>query len=130
MSKEVKLPSGAILKITLSPFKDAKALYQAMLEEAKTLKLDPHVEIDTNLYTDLFCAALSSKRIETALWECMKRVTYNDLKISDDTFEPEAARDDYLQVCFEVAKENVQPFMKALMQQYSQVLNLISKPPA
>ena len=31
--KEVKLPSGAVLIIRLSPFSDSKALYQAVLKE-------------------------------------------------------------------------------------------------
>ena len=70
--------------------------------------------IDVNLRKDLFCTFLASKKIEAALAECMKRVTYNGLKITEDTFEPVEARDDYLTVCVEVTRENVVPFMKSL----------------
>lgn len=132
MTKEVTLPSGAKLKITLAPFADAKALYQAMLEEAKSLQLDPEADIGhPNLIKDLFCTALSSKKIEACLVKCMERATYNDLKINNDTFEPESARDDYFTVCFEIAKENVAPFTKSLYARYSHLLGVLKNvPPA
>jgi len=128
--KTVKLPSGAVLKITPSPFADAKALYQAILEEARGLKLDPLSEIDVNLWKDLVCVGFSSKKIEAALAKCMERATYNDLKMDKDTFEPVAARDDYLTVCLEVTKENVMPFMKSLYAQYANILKMVPKNPA
>lgn len=131
MSKEIVLPSGAKLAITLSPFAISKALLQAMLEEGKELKIDPKTEIDVNLFKDLFCTAFCSKKIEACVLECMKRVTYNGLKIDvNTTFEPEEARDDYMTVCYEVAKENVMPFTKTLTQQYSQILESLKKLPA
>lgn len=128
--KEVSLPSGAKLNITLAPFKDSRALYQAILEEAKVLKLDPTAEIDVNLYKDLVCLGLSSKKIEACLWKCMERATYDGLKMTEDTFEPETARDDYMTVCFEVAKENIQPFTKSLYAQYADMLQKIQSVPA
>ena len=115
------LPSKAELKITLAPFKDAKELYQAVLDEAKVLKLDPNAEIDVNLMKDLVCTALSSKKIEAALWKCMARATYNDLKITEETFEPEAARDDFMMVCWEVAQANILPFVKSLSAVYAPI---------
>jgi hypothetical protein len=122
MNKSVQLPSGAKLVITVSPFAVSRALYQALLEELKGLKLDPKAEIDVNLWKDLFCSALSSKKIEACLEECMKRATYNGRKIDSDTFEPVEARGDYFDVCFEVAKENVLPFAKSLYAQYADIL--------
>jgi hypothetical protein len=127
---EKKLPSGAVLKITIAPFHDAKALYQACLEELKTLKIDPNDEIDVNLFKDLFCSALSSKKIEVALKDCLKRVTYNDLKIDDQTFEPIEARQDYILVCFEVAKENIAPFAKSLYAEFAPLLAKLQNNPA
>jgi len=120
---EKKLPSGSTLKFSLAPFADAKALYQACLEEMRGLTVDPREEIDVNLFKDLFCVALSSKKIEAAVWDCLKRATYNngkgDLKISSDTFEPLEARQDYIPACFEVAKENIAPFAKSLYAEFS-----------
>jgi len=125
------MPSGAVLKITPAPFAEAKALYQAVLEELRGVNLDPNAEIDTNLFKDIFCVGLSSKKIETALAACMKRATYKDLKIDDQTFEPLEARQDYVLVCFEVAKENIAPFAKSLYAEFSPLLAKIqTKGPA
>lgn len=128
--QKVTLPSGAILEIGLSPFASSKALYQACLEEGKGLELDPKAEVDANLFKDIFCVGLSSKKIEACLWKCMEKSLYNEMKITEDTFEPVEARDDYLTVCFEVAKANIMPFTKSLYAQYSPILAMLKKDPA
>lgn len=114
--KEITLPSGAKLKITLSPFAVSKALYLAALEEIQLVKLDANAEIES-IFKDLFCLGFSSKKIEAKLADCMKRVTYNDQHITEDTFEPENARQDYMAVQFEVALANILPFTKDLTAQ-------------
>ncbi len=116
--KKVTLPSGAELEIRLAPFADSKALYQAVLEEVKTMNLDPKADVDVNLFKDLFCIGFSSKKIESALNKCFQQVTYNGMKISGDTWEPVSARDDYFKACIEVAKENILPFVKSLYAEY------------
>jgi len=125
--KEVVLKSGSKLAITLSPFAESKSLYQAVLEEAKELKVSGQDDIDVNLIKNVFCAGFASKNIEACVDQCMKRVTYNGLKIDEETFEPEKAREDYLEVCYHVAYENIRPFMKSLYAQYSQVLEHLRK---
>jgi hypothetical protein len=127
MIEPIKLPSGAELRITLAPFTVAKSLYQAVLEETKLVRLDANMDIDTNLLKDLFCIGLSSKKIEAALDDCMKRCLYNNLKITADTFEAEEARQDYITVCFEVGKANIEPFLKALMPKLKQLSAIIPK---
>lgn len=124
---KVALPSGAELEIMIAPFAQSRALYQAILEELKDVKLDPKAEVDVNFIKDLFCAGLSSKKIEEALGPCLGRATYNKLKITNDTWEPKEARQDYMHACFEVAKENVAPFMKTLTPQLSIVLERLKK---
>lgn len=124
---EKKLPSGAVLKITLSPFAISRALYQAVAEEARGLKVEAKTEIDVNLFKDLACLALASKKIEAAVWECMKRATYNDNKITEETFEKREARDDYFMVMFEVARENILPFTKSLYAEYSHLLEALKQ---
>ena len=119
--KEIKLPSGAILKLGVSPFGVSRALFQAVLEEVKDLKIASSDEMAA-VYKDIFCIGLSSKKIEACLWECFKKVLYcdkrGDLKIDQDTFEPVSARGDYLAVCIAVAKENIDPFVKGLYVEY------------
>jgi hypothetical protein len=127
MSREVTLPSGAVLVVAPAPFQAAKALYQAVLEEVKGVKVDPLAEVDVNLFKDMFCIGLSSKKIESALAECLKRVTYNGLKVDSSTFEPVESRQDYVTACFEVAKENIEPFTKSLYAQYAAILGQLQK---
>lgn len=121
MSKLITLPSGAKLEITVSPFAISKDLYHAVLEEAKEIKVSSQDQV-FNVTKDVFCTLLSSKKVEAALNECMKRVAYNSRKIDSETFEPVEAREDYFLVCFEVAKENITPFMKHLYAQYAPIL--------
>jgi hypothetical protein len=116
------LPSGKELKITVADFATSRALYQAVLEEARLLNLDSNKEIDTNLYKDVLCLALSSKKIQSCLDECMKRVTYDGRKVDNQTFEPLEARQDYIPACYEVAKENILPFVKDLYAKLSPIL--------
>lgn len=129
-SKEFKMPSGAMLRITIAPFEDARALYQSILDEVKALRLDPKSEIDVNLYKDLFCIGFSSKKIESCLDKCFQRVTYNNLKVTKDTWEDVEARQDYMQACIEVAKENILPFVKGLSAEYLTVFQAIVGSPA
>lgn len=130
--KEVKCPSGAILKITLSPFSDSKALYHAVLRELRTVSIDPSLTA-ASMYKDLFCAGFSSLEVESCLEKCLERCTYNsgkgDFRITKETFEPVEAREDYLTVCMEVAKENVGPFAKSLYAEFKRALAMTDVTP-
>jgi hypothetical protein len=121
--KEIALPSGAILKVAPAPFAVSKALYQAILREIQHVPLSMNGEMG-DLLKSLFCVGFSSLAIEACLKECFKRCLYvrgsTELKIDDDTFEPVAARDDYLTVCKEVAQENIFPFVKSLYAVYQE----------
>lgn len=122
--REIKLPSGATLKIPVVPFATAKALYQALLAELKNISIDPKGDT-ASLFKDLFCVGFSSPKIEACLWECFKRCLYNELKIDDQTFEPVERRDDYMKVCVAVATETVTPFAKSLYAEYQNFMATI-----
>lgn len=122
MNKEIDLPSGAKLQITLCDFETSKNLYEQFLIEIKDIKWDSNAEMDVNFFKDIFCASMSSKRIQSALKVCMEKALYNKKKIEPETFEPVEAREDYYPVCYEVAKENILPFTKSLYAKYAQVL--------
>ncbi len=130
--REVDLPSGAKLKISMAPFAESKALFKAVLEEAKSIGIDAQKDItDINMYKEIFCAGFSSKKIDDCLKPCLGRCTYNDSKITDDTFESAGSREDYLIVCYEVAVDNISPFLKSLYAKFSQTLeNLKAHVPA
>lgn len=123
--KEITLPSGRELKITPAVFTDASALYKSIALEGSLLRFDPKEKIDVNLIKDGFCVLISSDRIEKAVWKCFERSTYNGLKITQDTFEDEKAREDYFTICKEVALVNVAPFLKGLSVEFDQVRAVI-----
>lgn len=122
---EITLPSGSVLKITQTPFADSMALNEAIIEELKGINISSDVDVGM-VYKDLFCAGFSSKKIKACLWKCFERCTYNsgkgDLRIDKDTFEPNEFRQDYAEVCMEVAKYNVLPFVKAHSAKFFQIL--------
>lgn len=126
--KEIPLPSGALLKISHTPFSESKALYQALLEELKEVAVDSKTDL-TAMMKNVFCMGFSSKKVEAALSVCLKRCLYNELKIDDQTFEPASAREDYVKVCIEVVEENIRPFLKGLSVELKRVLLMIPSDP-
>lgn len=121
---EVKLPSGATLRIGDVPFAVAKEFYQTLLEEAKAVAINKDEDV-SNLVKNFFCQSFSSRRLELALKPCLERCTYNNAKITDETFEPAAARGDYTKVCAEVGKHTVDPFLKSLYADYKTAMQVL-----
>jgi hypothetical protein len=119
--RSITLPSGAVLKVAPAPFAVSKNLWQALLREIRGVAMQGSLDVGSFL-KDFFCVGFSSLEVEAALNECLKRCTYDggkgDLKIDDHTFEPVSARQDYVQVSLEVAKENIAPFAKSLFAEY------------
>lgn len=130
---EVKMPSGATLKVDLAPFAVGKALYQAMLEEAEGLRISITDNLDADFIKNIFCRGMASKKIEQCLYKCMERSLYNgsklciDGKIDETLFEPEGARQDYMPMLFEVARVNLFPFTKSLFAELKRVTEMIQK---
>lgn len=125
MAIERKLPSGAKLEITVADFATSKKLYMVVAEEALRLRVSSSAEMEA-VIKDLLCLAVSSEKIEAAIWACMSRCTYNGVKVTQDTFEPVEAREDYLAALFEVASENIRPFTKSLYARFREELQKLT----
>lgn len=121
-----KLSSGASLRINIASFTDGRALYQSILREMKILKISEDQDIDVNLLKDMFCILLSSEEIEKKILVCANKALYNDIKITEETFEPVEAREDYIECLYHVALENIRPFGKALIAEYKDVFDKIT----
>lgn len=117
--REVKLPSGAILKIHTAPFVDAKTLFQALLKEIK--KVNIKADEWEGVLKDIVCSAFSSPEIEECIKKCWIKCLYmrGDVpkKLSDSLFDDQSTWEDYISILIEVAKENVSPFLKSLFAQ-------------
>lgn len=122
--KEVTLPSGAILRITPAPFADAKALYQAVMAEARGIELSSSMQF-MEIAKNLVCVGVASRAVDAALAKCLSRCTYNNEKLEDKTFEPAEARADYTMVCAEVMEENLLPFFKSLSVVFERLLSMV-----
>lgn len=124
-SKKVSLPSGAVLEITMAPFLEGRRLLGAVSNCIKSVKVDASLGDASNLNSlkDVFLSCLTSKEVEDATLDCLKRCTYNGERITSwDIFDNLKAREDYMTVCVEVVKFNLTPFMKNLLQLLSGIL--------
>lgn len=122
-SKIVNLPSGAVLEMTLAPFKDGFRLTQALAACLKPVKIDASRDIeDINNFKDVILAAITSPEVQAALLECLKRCAYNKERvISWDFFDDVSRRVDYFEICWEVATFNVAPFTKNLLTKFGEI---------
>ena len=108
--KEVKLKSGKVLGLGDTPFQTSKELFQAFLRCMDGVDVANKDQFDFALTA----AFLSSREVEQCLWACMGRCLYGGVKITPDTFEPTASREDFNEVCLEVSVENISPFTNGL----------------
>lgn len=123
--REVKLESGATLKIYPSTFGDARKLFKVMVAEAQKLEvlsLTPEQMLES-----LWKNTLASDAVEQAVQACLVSCVYfrpgqKELKVDEDTFRDQATWSDFLPVCYEVVKENVLPFMKGLSVGFGKML--------
>jgi len=111
--REIILPSGAVLKIQPASFAEARNLYQSVLEELKKIRYEGEF-FSFNFFKDAMCALFSNKKVEICLDQCLRRCLYNDFKIDEKTFEKKETWVDFVDVCHEVGKENIDAFMESL----------------
>lgn len=126
MNEKVSLPSGAVLEMTMAPFLEGRKLLAAISSCIKSVKVDADLgqQSSLNSLKDVFLGCLTSKEVEDALLDCLKRCTYNGQRITSwDIFEDLKAREDYMTVCLEVSKFNLAPFTKNLLPLLSGLLS-------
>lgn len=122
MATEFTAASGAKVKIDLAPFVDAMALKNAITKTladggisfgSKGIALD--TDIDVGAMLGHIMRLDSSPEVNAAIFKCLERCTYNNFKITHDTFEGADARQDYYDVVTACVKENIAPFFKGLV---------------
>lgn len=64
---------------------------------------------------EMCLAVKSSKRVRDRMFDCLKRSTYNDQKITASTFDDAKARSDYYPIFLACLKENILPFFTFLV---------------
>lgn len=94
------LESGAVIEIQVASFELSHKLLQAV--KASSLPQEDALGL------------ILHPQVQEALWPCLNVCTYNTARITPFTFEPETAREDYLQVAKEALVANLRPFLKSL----------------
>jgi len=94
-------------------------LFKAFAKVLEEANLDGNADLFNAMsLKNLFCRLAWSKDVEDCLWACMKRATYNKIKIDKELFEDEKIREDFIVVCSEVGAYNLHPFTKSLYAKY------------
>lgn len=117
------LPSGAELDMTLAPFAVGHRLFKSVAVEIESVKSS------ADIFDVMKCAIARmffSPAIESAMWACAERATYNNVKISTETFEDERAREDFIIVAKEVIWFNLLPFSKNLALLFTDIMQRVS----
>ena len=122
MIERIKLPSGALLDITLMPYEEAWAISQTVTRCLEKIQIDlKSVDFHNLMATDIIhfkgpiCALLASQEIIDAEKKCFPRCTIDNHKIDGQTFEKAESRADFIPVVFYVLKENIAPFFVNLL---------------
>ena len=113
--QDFTLPSGAKFHVSVVPFQDAKALTKALMKSAAGIQLAANpMEMDVSVIKDALISAATSDDVESALFRCLERCTYNSLKVTPDLFDQphsaEDARKDYFAMAGKVIEVNCLPF--------------------
>ena len=112
--KEFTTKNGAEVKINDAPFQDAFLLKNEIQKSLAEAKLD--IKIDDNVESLLkaFLLIDSNEKVNQALFKCLARCLYNNLKINQDLFEDTKIREDYYEIVLACLEVNILPFFKSL----------------
>lgn len=142
--------TGNRIVINPAPYKTVLNLKRVLLNEIKNNSIGLKVSKDTNniyeksidftgcidFIKNVFIGAETSEEVEKALNECLAYCTYKTTyKISPALFDSEQdAREDYYEIVISCIEENLKPFIKSLVSEWSalapklgesQILNVI-----
>jgi len=141
-----KLPSGATLEVTMASFEECDNLLTAVLHEAAAINLDLGKDFEglkslgeltassqvINTVKNAFCQILKSRAVKDCVFVCATRGIYTPdgqtagAKITRNTFEPEKARQDYIDFLREVAWFNLSPFFAGISSKFAGILGTIA----
>lgn len=132
-SQEFRMPSGATLSVTISPYLSAAALTKAILKCLRGLNLTQDmVTVDLaslgqkpellSQLLDKLLAVTTSDDVENAIFDCAARATYTvpgnegAARVTRDLFDDpklgDKAREDHYAIFLHVVEVNCKPFFK------------------
>lgn len=112
---EFMAPSGATVTINIADWQDAKRLKKAIWRELASAGIKVDLEIDVSSLIGPLLRVDSSDVVDAALAPCLARCLRNGEKITDATFNDPEARQDYYDIVYRCAEENIRPLAKGLI---------------
>lgn len=109
--------NGAKVVICAAPLMEAFNLKSLIQKALLTNNIKLEEALDNDIFSILM-ALDSSPEIFEAMFKCLEKSTYNNIKITKETFEPEQARADLYEVFYYCLKVNVYPFFKSLLSKF------------
>lgn len=107
------------VKVVINPcsfqeaFRLKSAIQKALLKSGVSLETALEQDI-----TSLILAIDSDEEIMERMFDCLRKSTYDGIKITKDTFEDESARGDLYDIFFQCLKVNIYPFFKPLLSRF------------
>lgn len=128
MMKEIKLPSGNIIRFHEAGFEEQQPLILAIIGKIKGIQIDFDNEFDINFVKDILSSIISDPEINNLLWPCLGRCLLNGQNVTKELFNnnPEY-KQDYLPCLLEVGIENISPFLSSLPAVLSSITEKIEK---
>lgn len=125
--KEFITQNLATVKINIASFSEAiilkNAIQKAFVESGVRIKTEDNLEDILNL----IMALDSNESVNKAIFRCLSRCLYNNIRITEELFEDEKIREDYYEIIFGCLEVNLKPFIKALFFKLKELQTLIPK---
>lgn len=103
--------------LNAAPLEDAFRLKAALQKALLSQNINLQELTDGDLFK-VMLALDSSPEVYNCMFDCLKKSSYNGIKITRETFEPEETRGDLYEVFFYCLKVNVYPFFKSLLSRF------------
>lgn len=126
---EITVPSGAKVNINVAPFLEVMRLKSAIQRSFADSKIEINFNDNISEMVKTIMEIDSDPEVGKYLFKCLERCTYNGEKITENTFEPEKAREDYYDIVIECLKVNLSPFFKGLVSKWNGISGSLVKKP-
>jgi len=112
---EYTTDKGITVVINKAPFGLQGKLKAAIAQGFLDNKIDLKEDLDPlSISAKVMLVIESSEACQKALFNCLERCTYNTIKITYDTFNDEAAQEEYYTILSKCVEVNLKPFFKGL----------------
>lgn len=122
---DFQVSSGAKVNIKIASFGEVMRFKNAIQKAFSKSGIKFELSDNISDLTQIVMLIDSDDDVFRCLFECLKKCTYNGEKITENTFEPEDARQDYYDIVIECLKVNFSPFLKGLASKWNTLSSVV-----